>query len=38
MKKGKYTFGAFNFGKLYPHTVTVYILAETDKQYTIRIP
>lgn len=38
MRKGQYTFGVFNFGKLYIHTVTVYILAETDKQYTIRIP
>lgn len=38
MRKGRYSFSVYSFGKLYPHTVTVYILAETDKQYTIRIP
>ncbi len=38
MKKGKYTFYVYSFGILYPHTVTVYIVAETAKRYTIRIP
>ena len=38
MRKGKYTFGVYNFGVIHPHTVTVYILSETKKKYKIRIP
>lgn len=38
MRKGKYTFSVYRFGTLYPHTVTVYIVGETDTRYIIRIP
>lgn len=38
MKKGKYHFTVFSFGTIYNHTVTVTIVEETEKQYTIRIP
>lgn len=38
MRKGKYTFGVYNFGVIHSHTVTVYILSETEKKYKIRIP
>lgn len=38
MKKAQYTFSVYDFGSLHPHTVTVTIVEETEKQYKIRIP
>lgn len=38
MRKGRYSFSVYSFGKYYPHTVTVYIVGETATQYIIRIP
>lgn len=38
MKKGTYTFSVYRFGKLFEHHVTVTIVAESDKTYTIVCP
>jgi len=38
MKQGTYTFNVYHFGRLFQHKVTVKIVAENEKTYTIICP